>query len=118
MLAGSERAPAAPAAVRLIPEYDAFVMGFRERERLFPAEAVARTQAHGKGRLEGPGAVAWLLVDGAVAGTWSRKRAGRRIELRVEPFRPLKRPHRDGVAAEAERIGRLWSLEPVLTVAR
>ncbi len=118
MLARKDRAPAAPASVRLIPEYDAFVMGFRERDRLFSPDAAARTQAHGKGRLEGPGAVAWLLVEGAVAGTWSRKRAGRRIELRVEPFRPLTRAQRDGLAAEAERIGRLWSLEPVLTVAR
>jgi hypothetical protein len=116
--AGQERRPAAPVGVRLIPEYDALVMGFRERERLFPPEAVARTKAHGKGRLEGPGALSWLLADGVVAGTWSRKRAGKRLELTVEPFRRLTGQRRAELAGEAERIGRLWSLEPVLRVVR
>jgi len=118
LLAGDERRPAPPAGVRLIPEYDALVMGFRERGQLFPPDAVARTKAHGKGRLEGPGALSWLLVDGTVAGTWSRKRAGRRIELKVEPFRRLAKARRTDLDAEAERIGRLWSLEPALQVVR
>lgn len=114
--AGTERRPAAPAGVRLIPEYDALVMGFREREQLFPPDAVARTKAHGKGRLEGPGALSWLLVDGVVAGTWSRKRAGKRIELTVAPFRRLTRSRRGELEAEAERIGALWGVEPRLRV--
>jgi hypothetical protein len=116
--AGQERRPAVPVGVRLIPEYDALVMGFRERERLFSPEAVARAKAHGKGRLEGPGALSWLLVDGVVAGTWSRRRAGKRLELTVEPFRRLPRERRAELAGEVERIGRLWSLEPVLRVVR
>jgi hypothetical protein len=114
LLAGATRRPPEPEGARLIPEYDAYVMGFREREHLFPAEAVARTRAHGKGKLEGPGALAWLLVDGEVAGTWSRKRVGKRIELRVEPFRGLANGHRLALGAEAERIGAFWGLESVL----
>ena len=117
LLAGKERRAARPEGVRLLPEYDAFVMGFRERDRLFPPEAVARTKAHGKGKLEGPGALSWLLVDGVVVGTWSRKRAGKRIELRVEPFRRLTKAERSGLDTEAERVGGLWSLEPFLRVA-
>ena len=117
LLAERERKPAAPAGVRLIPEYDALVMGFREREQLFSPRAVARTKAHGKGRLEGPGALSWLLADGVVAGTWSRKRAGKHVELRVEPFRLLTKVERSELDAEAERVGRLWSLEPALSVA-
>ena len=117
LLAGREQRPAAPAGVRLIPEYDALVMGFREREQLFPPEAVARTKAHGKGRFEGPGALSWLLVDGVVAGTWSRKRAGKRIELKVEPFRPLAKSNREALAEEAARVGVFFGLEPRLIVA-
>ena len=117
LLAGKERPPGAPEGVRLIPEYDALVMGFREREQLFPPEAVARTKAHGKGRFEGPGALSWLLADGVVAGTWSRKRAGKRIELTVEPFRRLTKAQRSGLDAEAARVGRLWSLQPSVRVA-
>ena len=117
LLAGRERRPAAPAGIRLIPEYDALVMGFRERVQLFPSEAVARTKAHGKGRFEGPGALSWLLVDGVVAGTWSRKRTGKRIELRVRPFRRLPKARRGELGDEAERVGALWALEPVLRVS-
>ena len=117
LLAGKERRPATPAGVRLIPEYDALVMGFREREQLFSPEAVARTKAHGKGRLEGPGALSWLLVDGVVAGTWSRKRAGKRIELRVQPFQRLPKARRGELDAEAGRVGALFGLEPKLVVA-
>ena len=112
LLAGDKRRSAAPQGVRLIPEYDAYVMGFREREQLFPPEAVARAKAHGKGRLEGPGALSWLLLDGVVAGTWSRKRAGARIELTVAPFGRLTKPQRTGVEEEADRIGTLFGLEP------
>ncbi|HWN23173.1 MAG TPA: winged helix DNA-binding domain-containing protein [Gaiellaceae bacterium] len=117
LLAGKERRPATPAGVRLIAEYDALVMGFRERERLFPPEAVERTKAHGKGRLEGPGALSWLLVDGVVTGTWSRKRAGKRIELRVQPFRRLAKAQRGELEAEAERVGALFGLEANVVVA-
>jgi hypothetical protein len=116
-LAGKERRVATPSGVRLIPEYDALVMAFRERERLFPPEAVARTKAHGKGRLEGPGGLSWLLVDGVVAGTWSRKRAGKRIELSVRPFRRLAKARRGELDAEAGRVGALFGLEPKLVVA-
>jgi len=112
MLAGSDRRVAAPAGVCLIPEYDALVMGFRERDRLFPPEAVARTKAHGKGRLEGPGALSWLLVDGTVSGTWSRKRVGNRIELKIEPFRRLTKANREALAEEAARVGVFFGLEP------
>jgi hypothetical protein len=116
MLAGQDKRVAAPEGVRLIPEYDALVMGFRERDQLFPPEAVARTKAHGKGRLEGPGALSWLLIDGTVAGTWSRKRVGKRIELRVEPFRRLTKPNREALAEEAARVGGFFGLEPRLSV--
>jgi len=116
-LAGAKQAAAAQ-GVRLIPEYDAYVMGFRERERLFPPQAIVRTKAHGKGRLEGPGALSWLLVDGVVAGTWSRKRAAKRIEVRVEPFGSLGAAQRAQLEAEAERIGAFFALEPKLSVSR
>ncbi len=50
-----------------------------------------------------PGAV---LVDGEVAGVWRAKQAGRgRLELTVQPFRPLTAGERAGLDDEAERVG-------------
>ena len=75
--------------VRLLAEYDAYVMGFRERDRLLPEGGRRVIAAHPRGRLEGPAPVPWLIVDGHVAGSWSRRRSGAAIRVEVEPLPPL-----------------------------
>jgi len=101
-------------SVRLLPEYDPYVMAFREREHLVPPEVRAQIAAHGKGRFEGPAGTPLLVVDGLAAGIWRRKKSAKRIELTVEPARRLTRPERAAVAAEADHIGAFLGLEPVL----
>lgn len=110
-------APAAERSVRLLPEYDPYVMGFREREHLVPPEVRAQVAAHGKGRYEGPAGTPFLLVAGLCAGIWRRKRTAKRVELAVEPARRLSRAERAALADEAERIGAFLGLEPALAVA-
>jgi hypothetical protein len=110
-----EPVPPAGRSVRLLPEYDVYVMGFREREHLVPPEVREQVAAHGKGRYEGPAGTPFLLVDGICAGIWSRRKRAKRIELAVAPARKLSRDERVGVEAEAERIGAFLGLEPVLT---
>ncbi len=106
----------AVSSIRLLPEYDPYVMGFREREHLVPPAVREQVRAHGKGRYEGPAGTPFLLVDGLAAGVWSRKKGAKRIELTVQPVRRLSRAERSGVRAEAERIGAFLGLAPVLTV--
>lgn len=106
----------AVSSVRLLPEYDPYVMGFREREHLVPPEVREQVRAHGKGRYEGPAGTPFLLIDGLAAGVWARKRTARRIELTVRPARKLTRGERGGVEAEAKRIGAFLGLAPALTV--
>ena len=64
-------------------------MGFRDRERLLPE--AAREVIHPRGRLEGPSPVPWLVVDGAVDGSWSRRRDGRRATVDIRPLHALGR---------------------------
>ena len=104
-------------SVRLLPEYDVYVMGFRERKQLVPTAVREQVAAHGKGRYEGPAGTPFLLVDGVCAGIWSRKKRGKKIEVTVEPARRLSRDERAGIDAEAERIGDFFGLEPVLAFA-
>jgi hypothetical protein len=106
----------ARASVRLLPEYDVYVMAFREREQLVPPEVRAQVAAHGKGRYEGPAGTPFLLIDGICAGIWGRKKTAKRIELVVEPARGLTRAERAVVAAEADRIGAFLGLGVELTV--
>ena len=112
------RAVGPATSVRLLPEYDVYVMGFREREQLVPPEVRAQVAAHGKGRYEGPAGTPFLVLDGLAAGIWRRKRTAKRIELTVEPARRLTRAERAAVDDEAQRIGDFLGLEPVLTVSR
>ncbi len=102
--------------VRLLSEYDVYVMGFRERDQLVPEEARRQVAEHGRGKYEGPAGVRFLMIDGVAAGLWERKKRGKRIELQVTPCRKLTRAERAEIDAEGERIGAFVGLEPVLTV--
>jgi hypothetical protein len=113
VLAGDTEFPDARRTVRLLPEYDVYVMGFREREHLVPKRVRERVAAHGRGRYEGPAGVRFLLVDGVTAGLWERKKSARRIEIKVAPARRVRRAD---LAREVERYGAFLRLEPVLTV--
>jgi hypothetical protein len=106
--------PGPVSSVRLLPEYDVYVMGFRERDQLVPPEVRAQVAAHGKGRYEGPAGTPFLVVDGVCAGIWRRKKTAKRVELTVEAARTLTRAERAAVADEAERIGAFLGLEPRL----
>ncbi len=113
VLAGDTEFPDLQRTVRLLPEYDVYVMGFREREHLVPERVREQVAGHGRGRYEGPAGVRFLLVDGVTAGLWERKKSARRIELKVAPVRKAKRPD---IEREVERYGAFLGLEPVLTV--
>jgi hypothetical protein len=102
--------------VRLLPEYDVYVMGFREREHLVPPEVREQVASHGKGRYEGPAGTPFLVIDGVCAGIWRRKKTTKRIELTVEPARKLTRAERASIAGEAERIGAFLDVAPSLAI--
>ena len=92
------------------------MLGFRERDELVP-DRVKELIARGRGRYEGVTGSQILLVDGLVAGTWSRRKRGRRVELDVTCAQKLTRVQRADLTAEAQRIGRFLALEPVLSIA-
>jgi uncharacterized protein YcaQ len=117
VLSGDLDFPKPQPSVRLLTEYDVYVMGFRERDELVPDAVRVQVAAHGRGRYEGPAGVRFLLVDGVAAGLWERKKRGGRIELRVEPSKRLTRSQRAALEPEAHRIGEFLGLEPELNVA-
>jgi hypothetical protein len=116
ILAGDTVFPQAAPSVRLLPEYDVYIMGFREREHLVPDAVKTQVAAHGRGRYEGPAGVRFLLIDGVAAGLWERKKRGKRIDLTVTPARRLTPAQRSELDVEAERIAAFYGLEPALTL--
>jgi len=116
VLAGDRSFPALNRQVLLLPEYDAYLMGFRERDELVPEAVRELIASHGRGRYEGPAATRLVLVDGVAAGLWERQKRGKRIELHVLLARRVRKVVRTEIEREAERIGAFLGLEPVLEV--
>jgi DNA glycosylase AlkZ-like len=116
VLAGDRSFPEPSGQMRLLPEYDAYVMGFRERDVLVPQPVRDLIANHGRGRYEGPAAVRFVLVDGIAAGLWERRKRGRRLELDVRLARRVRTSDREQLQREAERFGAFLGLEPVLSV--
>ena len=109
-LAGEEWPAGDHASVRLLPYYDCYVIGCHPRDVFIPD---ARKRIFDRGAGPYPA----LVVDGIVRGTWSREQRAKRVELRVDPFRPLTKAQRAELEEEARRIGAFLRLEPTLEIA-
>ncbi|NUT35224.1 MAG: winged helix DNA-binding domain-containing protein [Hamadaea sp.] len=97
--------------VRLLPYFDAYAVGSHPRELLFPGAAYDRALARGQA-----GNYPVLLVDGVVAGVWHQKRAGRRLQVTVEPLIDLSATRRRRLDEQVERMGEILEGVPTLTI--
>src|SRR5262249_56072759 len=80
-------------SVRLLPQYDCYIIGSRfGREHIVSEAARARVFAYKNGRFEGATGLPVLLIDGCVAGIWERRKRGRRGEIQIEVFLSLPAP--------------------------
>jgi hypothetical protein len=88
-----------PDSVRLLPNFDAYVMGFRPRDQLHDKRFADRIFRKG----------AWIspvvLIDGRAAGVWAYQRGKRGVEVTIEPFERLSVAHRKAIREEADRLG-------------
>ena len=118
VLAGDTAFPKPESNVRLLSEYDVFVMGFRERDRLIPESVRQQVRRHSKGRYEGPAGVRLVVVDGIAAGLWERRRRGKRVQVSIDIAlaRKLTRAQRAALDHELERIGATLGLDPTLSI--
>lgn len=104
--------PGEPRGVRLLPYFDAYVVGCHPRELLFPGRASDRALTP-SGQA---GNFPTLLVDGIVAGIWSQRRSGRTLDITVEPFIELTAMQRHELDDQVERIGQFLEGKPQLTI--
>jgi len=112
VVAGDVEVPAArPAGLRLLPYFDAYVVGSHPRERVYPGRAAVRALAGSQA-----GNFPVLLVDGVVAGVWHQKRSGKRLAVAVEPLEPLSAARRRELAAQVDRVAGILGGVPELTL--
>lgn len=91
----------APArVVRLLPAFDTYLLGYRNRSLAVAPEYAKRVNAGG-------GMIApSLLVNGRVMGTWKSQRRRSALEIVIEPFQPLAPEVLPGLEAEAGDLAR------------
>lgn len=112
VMAGDTTFPAtSPETVRLLPYFDAFVVGGQPRDRLFPGEASTRALARGQA-----GNFPVLLLNGVIGGVWHQRRSGRKIDITVESLDTLTAIQRDALDSQVERLGEILEGVPRLTL--
>jgi hypothetical protein len=86
--------------VRLLPYFDTFLLGHKERDHLVPTQhkpSVYRAQG-------------WIapavLVNGRVVAVWEYLREGDRLQVKVSKFQSLSRSTAAGIREETQRLGR------------
>lgn len=93
--------------VRLLPYFDSFLLGHKEREHLAPVQH--RPQIY---RAQG-----WIapvvLVDGRATAVWEQAREGNRLLVRVTKFESLSRRIASGIREEARDLARFLGLADV-----
>ena len=95
-----EKAASEPGIVRLLPSFDPYLLGHRDRDHLVD-------RAHYKQVYKDQG---WLapvvLVDGRVAGTWSYERQPRTLRVDVNMFTAFSKETRTKAKDEAHDLSR------------
>ena len=89
---------ARPSPVFLLPNYDEFLIAYRDRQWT--------TRAGTKAAAYGPASSLphQLLVSGRVEGAWRRRERADAIEITIECWRRLTRPERQALAGQARRL--------------
>ncbi len=106
------RARAVPqGTLRLLPGWDTYLMGYRERDFIAEGEDWKRLMPGG-GMLRPT-----VLIDGAAVGTWGVKRGKGKIDVRVEAFPGHQRLLVGGdLEKEVADIGRFEGLEASISL--
>ena len=97
-------------AVRLIPAFDNYMFGYRERGLLLDQAFVGEIYQGGVAR-------AAVVVDGRIIGTWTQKRTAKLGTVAVQLFERPAREIRPELAAEAADLAGFFGLDSALTIS-
>jgi winged helix DNA-binding protein len=103
-LAPSTRRSRVTSSVQLLPPFDEFVVGYKDRGAILDP-AMAKRINVGGGMI--PSVV---IASGRVVGSWKRALRGNSVELATSLFRTLTRSEQRAFEEEAERYGRFLGL--------
>jgi hypothetical protein len=92
----------AKATIRLLPNFDAYLLAHREKDHLLSAQHYKRVYRN----------QAWIspvvLINGAIAGVWSHKLQGKKLRVEIEPFAKFSKTERAGIEREAKHLSQFF----------
>ena len=87
-----------PLRVRLLPQFDALIMGHKDKARFI------EPSARGSVFLPRANVTATVLLNGRVEGVWRMRKEKRRWRLEISPFRELSPEEAEAVSDEVEGL--------------
>jgi len=100
---GALPAQPGPISVRLLPAFDAYVLGYKNRAELVAPERQSEVYHGGQ-------TVPVVMIDGLAAGTWHYGRGPKKLTVDVTLFEPVEPSVERLIRQEADDIGRLLGL--------
>ncbi len=94
-----------PRWARLLPEFDALVMGHRDKTRFL--DPAVKSSVF----LPLADVAATIMVDGRVDGVWKMRKKGRKWELELSPFKDFSDEEKELVGGEVEGLRRFTGFE-------
>ncbi len=99
--------PKAPQAL-LLSIYDEYTIAYKDRSALGGERYLEKLLAMGNAL------TSVLILDGKIAGTWKRVIKKGRIEITMNPFRPLRKDEREAIKAAAAGYGEFLEMPSVV----
>ncbi|MEP6650058.1 MAG: winged helix DNA-binding domain-containing protein [Lapillicoccus sp.] len=101
LVAAERPEPASGAPVRLLPGFDEYILGYKDRSAMVTPEEEVRVVPGKNGMFLGT-----VVAGGLVVGTWNRKTTTKRTVVTVTPFGSLSPTRRREVERAAAAYGR------------
>ena len=105
------RGTAKPTAALLLPNYDEYLIAYKDRGAVVDRDRAANIAARMGGALSNH-----LIVDGRLAGGWSRTLNGNSVKIEVGPYKKLTPAQTRAVQAAADCYGEFLGLPATLSV--
>ena len=97
------------ASAYLLPSYDEYTVGYRDRSAIFDGSHIDKLSAFRESIL-----TQVIVINGQISGTWKRTIKKREVVVEVAPFNLLKKAQNQAVIDAAQRYGRFLELPVVL----
>ena len=104
--------PKRDASVQLLPGFDEYLLGYRDRGTILAPEHTSQVCPGGNGIF-----APMIVVDGQIVGTWKRTVKKTTATIELLPFTTLTATTRAALQKVADRFGTFWSLTAVLAPA-